>query len=177
MRVSHSAKPLLQWHGSDQILFRLLDFTRAVLRSKSWRSAGSSWCRRSWLGIHHWRVYSFCHPRQILCFWQNCRLVENPMTITLKQLISEYVQLTYPITLVCAGNRRKEQNVVRKSKGFSWGPAGVSTALFTGCLMSEVIKRAKPKRNARYVCMEGADHLVSWKLKLLVSSSLQGSNH
>ena len=86
-------------------------------------------------------------------------LVDNPMTISLKQLITEYEQVTCPITLVCAGNRRKEQNMVRKSKGFSWGPAGLSTALFTGVIMSDVIKRAKPTRKAKYVCMEGADKL------------------
>jgi nitrate reductase (NAD(P)H) len=86
-------------------------------------------------------------------------LVENPTTISLKELIAEYEQVTYPITLVCAGNRRKEQNQVRKSKGFSWGAAGVSTALFTGVIMADVIRRAKPKRKARYVCMEGADKL------------------
>ncbi|KIW14634.1 hypothetical protein PV08_07418 [Exophiala spinifera] len=86
-------------------------------------------------------------------------LVENPLTITLRSLMTEFEQVTYPITLVCAGNRRKEQNMVRKSKGFSWGAAGLSTALFTGVVMSEVIRRAKPKRKARYVCMEGADKL------------------
>lgn len=86
-------------------------------------------------------------------------LVENPLKLTLKELIEEYEQITCPITLVCAGNRRKEQNLVRKSKGFSWGPAGVSTALFTGVVMSEVLKRARPTRRARYVCMEGADKL------------------
>jgi nitrate reductase (NAD(P)H) len=86
-------------------------------------------------------------------------LVDNPLTITLTQLMKEYEQVTCPITLVCAGNRRKEQNVVRKSKGFSWGAAGLSTALFTGVIMSDVIKRAKPTRKAKYVCMEGADKL------------------
>lgn len=86
-------------------------------------------------------------------------MVEHPIKMTLRQLIDEYEQRTYPITLVCAGNRRKEQNVVRKTKGFSWGAAGVSTALFTGVPMSEVIRRAKPTRGARYVCMEGADLL------------------
>ena len=86
-------------------------------------------------------------------------LVEKPITITLRQLISDYEQITCPITLVCAGNRRKEQNVVRKTKGFSWGAAGVSTALWTGVALSDVIKRACPKRKARYVCMEGADKL------------------
>ncbi|KAL6719833.1 hypothetical protein ACLMJK_001754 [Lecanora helva] len=86
-------------------------------------------------------------------------LVERPCTISHRQLIAEYEQITCPITLVCAGNRRKEQNQVRKSKGFSWGAAGVSTALFTGVAMSELLKRARPRRKARYVCMEGADKL------------------
>ncbi|KAF2658179.1 nitrate reductase [Lophiostoma macrostomum CBS 122681] len=86
-------------------------------------------------------------------------MVANPLTVTLKGLLSEYENVTYPITLVCAGNRRKEQNVVRKSKGFSWGPAGVSTALFTGVVMKDVIERARPLRRAKYVCMEGADKL------------------
>ncbi|KAF2713171.1 nitrate reductase [Pleomassaria siparia CBS 279.74] len=86
-------------------------------------------------------------------------MVANPIRITLKQLLSDYENVTCPITLVCAGNRRKEQNMIRKSKGFSWGPAGVSTALFTGVIMADVIRRAMPLRKARYVCMEGADKL------------------
>lgn len=93
-------------------------------------------------------------------------MVANPIKITLKELMADYENVTYPITLVCAGNRRKEQNVVRKSKGFSWGPAGVSTALFTGVVMKDVIERAKPLRKARYVCMEGADKLVSTSIVL-----------
>jgi len=88
------------------------------------------------------------------------REVEYPFTFTLRDLLKDYENVTYPVTLVCAGNRRKEQNVVRKTKGFSWGAAGVSTALFTGVVMADVIKKAKPKRKARYVCMEGADKLV-----------------
>lgn len=92
----------------------------------------------------------------------------NPLKITLRELLTEYENVTYPITLVCAGNRRKEQNVVRKSKGFSWGPAGVSTALFTGVVMKDVIERARPLRRARYVCMEGADKLVSLVSRLEV---------
>jgi len=88
-------------------------------------------------------------------------LVENPITITFRQLLAEYEQITCPVTLVCAGNRRKEQNVVKKTKGFSWGAAGVSNALWTGVAFGEILKRAKPKKGARYVCMEGADKLVS----------------
>ena len=81
--------------------------------------------------------------------------------MTLRDLLDQFEQITVPITLVCAGNRRKEQNVVRKTKGFSWGAAGCSTALWTGVPLAEVIRRAVPKRGARYVCMEGADKLVS----------------
>lgn len=86
-------------------------------------------------------------------------LVEKPISMTLRQLMTDYEQVTCPVTLVCAGNRRKEQNIVRKSKGFSWGAAGLSTALFTGVIMSDIIKRAKPTRGAKYVYMEGADKL------------------
>jgi DMSO/TMAO reductase YedYZ molybdopterin-dependent catalytic subunit len=94
--------------------------------------------------------------------FQSCpSLVENPLTIKLKDLVAEYDQITCPVTLVCAGNRRKEQNVVRKTKGFSWGAAGVSNALWTGVMMHEILKKAGLKRGARYICMEGADKLVS----------------
>ncbi|KAF6843108.1 nitrate reductase [Colletotrichum musicola] len=85
--------------------------------------------------------------------------VENPITMSLRDLISNYEQITYPVTLVCAGNRRKEQNVVRKTKGFSWGAAGLSTAIWTGVAIGDLLAKAKPKRGARYVCFEGADKL------------------
>lgn len=86
-------------------------------------------------------------------------LVQNPIKMTLRDLLKDFEQITVPITLVCAGNRRKEQNQVRKSKGFSWGAAGVSTALWTGVPIGELIRKARPMRGARYVCMEGADKL------------------
>ncbi len=86
-------------------------------------------------------------------------LVQNPFTMTLRTLLEEYEQVTYPVTLVCAGNRRKEQNVVRKTKGFSWGAAGLSTALWTGVVLGDLLKQAVPKRGARFVCFEGADKL------------------
>ncbi|KAJ5752889.1 Eukaryotic molybdopterin oxidoreductase [Penicillium odoratum] len=86
-------------------------------------------------------------------------LVENPMKLSFRDILQKYVQITNPITLVCAGNRRKEQNTVRKSKGFSWGPAGLSTALWTGPMMADILRSAKPLRRAKYVCMEGADKL------------------
>ncbi|KAI2622227.1 hypothetical protein GGS26DRAFT_252005 [Hypomontagnella submonticulosa] len=86
-------------------------------------------------------------------------MVNNPIKMTLAQLLSDYEQVTYPVTLVCAGNRRKEQNIVRKTKGFSWGAAGLSTALWTGVVIGDLLRAAQPKRGAKYVCFEGADKL------------------
>jgi nitrate reductase (NAD(P)H) len=86
-------------------------------------------------------------------------MVQEPFTLSLKQLMGDFKQVTYPVTLVCAGNRRKEQNIVRKTKGFSWGAAGVSTAIWTGVAIGDVLRRAKPLRGAKYVCFTGADKL------------------
>lgn len=87
-------------------------------------------------------------------------LVEEPVVFTFRQILEEFEQVTQPVTFVCAGNRRKEQNVVRKSQGFSWGPAGLSTSLFTGPRLADLVRRAKPTKRARFLWMEGADQLV-----------------
>ncbi|KAI2618796.1 hypothetical protein GGR54DRAFT_142987 [Hypoxylon sp. NC1633] len=86
-------------------------------------------------------------------------MVDNPVKLSLGQLLRDYEQVTYPVTLVCAGNRRKEQNIVRKTKGFSWGAAGLSTALWTGVVIGDLLKAARPQRGAKFVCFEGADKL------------------
>lgn len=86
-------------------------------------------------------------------------MVERPLKIRLRELIEEVEQVTLPVTLVCAGNRRKEQNMVKKGTGFNWGAAGVSTSLWTGFLMRDVLKLARPLRGAKYLCMEGCDKL------------------
>jgi len=41
---------------------------------------------------------------------------------------------------VCAGNRRKEVNVTRQSKGFSWGSGAVSTSLWTGVPLHALLR-------------------------------------
>ncbi|KAG6833878.1 hypothetical protein H0H87_007889 [Tephrocybe sp. NHM501043] len=58
-----------------------------------------------------------------------------------------------------ACNRRKEQNVVQKSLGFSWGAGGLSTALFTGVRLADVLEHVKPARGAKHVVFEGSDRL------------------
>jgi len=47
-----------------------------------------------------------------------------------------------PVTLVCAGNRRKEQNMIRQTIGFNWGPSGVSTNVWKGVLLRDLLIKA-----------------------------------
>uniref|UniRef100_V5EXA5 Nitrate reductase [NADPH] n=2 Tax=Kalmanozyma brasiliensis (strain GHG001) TaxID=1365824 RepID=V5EXA5_KALBG len=105
-------------------------------------------------------------------------LVENEMELSIKDLKEKFPTVTLPITLVCAGNRRKEQNMVAKGLGFNWGAAGVSTGLFTGVYLADILEYCKPKNpllssfpsydvavpgRARHVVFEGADELPKGK--------------
>lgn len=46
-------------------------------------------------------------------------LVNSPTTISMDDIAS-MTPTTLPVTMVCAGNRRKEQNMVKQSIGFGW---------------------------------------------------------
>lgn len=98
-------------------------------------------------------------------------MVDNPMTLTLREIIEDFEQVTIPVTLVCAGNRRKEQNIVRKGSGFNWGPAGVSTSLWTGPLLRDIIARAKPQKGGKFVCFAGDDELPNGNYETCVRMS------
>ncbi|QRV99692.1 nitrate reductase [Ceratobasidium sp. AG-Ba] len=87
-------------------------------------------------------------------------LVKNECTFSIEDLKAKFPVITLPVTLVCAGNRRKEQNMVLKGLGFNWGAAGVSTALFTGVYLSDILAHVQPIRPAaQHVVFEGADLL------------------
>ena len=49
-------------------------------------------------------------------------------------------EITIPVTLTCAGNRRKEENMTKKSIGFSWNTSATSTANWTGVRLSKILK-------------------------------------
>ncbi|KAE8652087.1 hypothetical protein Csa_018542 [Cucumis sativus] len=89
-------------------------------------------------------------------------LVENPTSFTLDQLVNNFRSLEFPVTIMCSGNRRKEQNMVKQTIGFHWGAAVTSTSLWRGVPLREVLKRCgifSRQRGALYVWMEGADNL------------------
>ena len=51
-------------------------------------------------------------------------LVAHEVNFSVRELAERFPVVTLPVTICCAGNRRKEQNVVRKSLGFDWGAGG-----------------------------------------------------
>ncbi|CAJ0840863.1 5393_t:CDS:2 [Entrophospora sp. SA101] len=100
--------------------------------------------------------------------WKTHRLIIDGLVS--KQLtlsMDDIVKLPYrefPVTLVCAGNRRKEQNMVKQSIGFNWGAAAVSTAVWRGVSLSYILKMVGLSLDAdygeeRHVCFVGADLL------------------
>ncbi|KAK1591480.1 hypothetical protein Q3G72_008455 [Acer saccharum] len=89
-------------------------------------------------------------------------LVKRPAQLTMYNLINSFKSKEFPVTLVCAGNRRKEQNMEKKTKGFNWGAAGVSTSVWRGVPLRDVLKSCgilSRKKKAFYVCFEGAEDL------------------
>lgn len=91
-----------------------------------------------------------------------CGLVKRPMKFTMDQLVNEFPYREFPATLVCAGNRRKEQNMVRQTIGFNWGAAAISTSVWRGVPLRAILKRCgiySRKKGALNVCFEGAEDL------------------
>jgi nitrate reductase (NAD(P)H) len=79
-------------------------------------------------------------------------LVNRPMKLTMGELVKLPLK-TVPVTVQCAGNRRKEQNMIKKGMGFDWGGAAVSTNIWTGVLMKDVLE---------YVGIKSLDEGAAW---------------
>ncbi|KAI4307322.1 hypothetical protein L6164_030524 [Bauhinia variegata] len=91
-----------------------------------------------------------------------CGLVKRPARFTMDQLVNDFPSVEFPVTLVCAGNRRKEQNMVKQSIGFNWGAGAISTALWRGVPLRYLLKRCgiySRTKGALNVCFEGAEDL------------------
>jgi nitrate reductase (NAD(P)H) len=65
--------------------------------------------------------------------------VPNPHEFSMDELVNMPRQRELPVTLVCAGNRRKEQNMIRQTIGFNWGSSGVSTNVWKGVLLRDLL--------------------------------------
>ena len=71
-------------------------------------------------------------------------LVGKPISLSMAEIVA-LPSITLPVTLVCAGNRRKEENMLKKSIGFNWGPTGLSTSYWTGVRLRDLLLLAGVK--------------------------------
>jgi len=69
------------------------------------------------------------------------QIATSPFEIGMDELVGMEPR-ELPVTLVCAGNRRKEQNMIRQTIGFNWGPSGVSTNVWKGVPLRDLLLRA-----------------------------------
>lgn len=72
--------------------------------------------------------------------------------------IIKYPSITFPVTVTCAGNRRKEENMIKKSIGFNWGPCATSCTYWTGVRLCDILRDVNvfgPDKGANYVCFRG----------------------
>ena len=81
--------------------------------------------------------------------------VANPTTLTLDDLRALPAH-DQAVTLECAGNGRLDMRPL--PTGEPWGDYAVSTARWTGALLSDVLELAQPSAEGVDVRCEGADH-------------------
>eukprot|EP00210_Caulerpa_lentillifera_P005019 g4793.t1 len=84
-------------------------------------------------------------------------LVDRPLSLTMDEIV-KLPAVTIPVTVTCAGNRRKEENMTKKSIGFNWGPTATSCSYWTGVRLCDVLRHvgAKgPTEGANFVCFRG----------------------
>ncbi|MGA2760971.1 MAG: sulfite oxidase [Candidatus Cybelea sp.] len=81
--------------------------------------------------------------------------VANPFTLTLDDLCA-MPRKELAVTLECAGNGRLGQMPL--PVGEPWAGNAVSTARWTGALLSEVLEKAGPSADGVAVSFQGADH-------------------
>ena len=88
-------------------------------------------------------------------------LVDKPTTFTMDDLLAMPAR-EIPITLVCAGNRRKEENLTAQTIGFNWGAAGHGCSVWKGVLLRDVLLKCgvkTPKQGAHHVCFVGKESM------------------
>lgn len=85
-------------------------------------------------------------------------LVETPLRLSLPALKDKYPSTTTTATLTCAGNRRAEFADAR-IKGVAWQAGAIGNAEWNGVRLSELLKTAGIKPEAKHVWFEGEDEI------------------
>ncbi|KAI0659447.1 hypothetical protein C8Q70DRAFT_1053815 [Cubamyces menziesii] len=89
-------------------------------------------------------------------------LIHRPREWTMDELASGDLRIVeFPVTFGCDGNRRKEVNMIKKSAAFNWSASSISTCLWRGVLVRDVLLTCglqdQPDEERWYLNFEGAD--------------------
>lgn len=85
-------------------------------------------------------------------------LVKKPSVFSLQELGETFRSKETVATLTCAGNRRSEFKG-GKIPGVAWEAAAIGNARWQGVSLTEVLKAAGIKENAKHIWFEGADSI------------------
>lgn len=90
--------------------------------------------------LHYVRNYGAV-PR---LFWEFHELdIENgKLILSIDDLKIKFEFINIPVLLACDGNRRKELNMIKRSKGFSWGSGATGCVYWKGPLLRDVLLAA-----------------------------------
>lgn len=86
-------------------------------------------------------------------------LVDKPLSLSLAELSETFKETSVISTMTCAGNRRSEHSLVKPVGGVPWQAGAIGNARWSGVLLSEVLKKAGLKENAKHVWFEGLDEI------------------
>eukprot|EP01116_Phalansterium_solitarium_P020516 TRINITY_DN608_c3_g1_i3.p1 TRINITY_DN608_c3_g1~~TRINITY_DN608_c3_g1_i3.p1 ORF type:complete len:406 (+),score=122.99 TRINITY_DN608_c3_g1_i3:107-1324(+) len=88
-------------------------------------------------------------------------LVERPRAYSMDELAA-MAKLRLQVFMVCDGNRRKEINMIKPTRGFGWGPGGCGNSLWTGVPLARLLREVGVQEfesGTRYVWFEGSETL------------------
>lgn len=99
---------------------------------------------------------------------------DNKHVFSMEDLTTKFYAINIPVFMACDGNRRKELNQIKKSKGFNFGPGAGGCAYWKGVLLRDVLLDAgiddplslQGRRKTdvpRWVNFDGSDDLPEGK--------------
>lgn len=86
-------------------------------------------------------------------------LVKKPLKLTLAELTDRFKTTSVVATMTCAGNRRYEHSKIKKVGGVQWREGAIGNARWGGVRLSDVLKAAGIKPEAKHIWFEGVDRI------------------
>lgn len=84
-------------------------------------------------------------------------LVNKELEFSVAELKDKFDTHKIAATLTCAGNRRQELGAIKKVGGVQWDAGAIGHAAWMGAMLSEVLRAAELKAEAKHVWLEGLD--------------------